>query len=407
MRKLSAFLLIISMLLAASIVAAFPLPGPIMRPQMDMPVVESVDIVLYRNMAWVREVRRQVVAEGTSDVALHELPYLDAHTPRVRAIDGLGRFDVLGLDYGAERNARRTSATVTARVDAQGGDRRLELSYMAMQIQWSPSYVLTLPSSGSKARLTTSAYIVNQCGRTFSDANIHLVSSLASPRSGSGGTSTDVDTPAPIGEPDDGDQRPLLELQGFDIAPASVRNQETKLVDVMDASAVPVRVEHFVTFHRACGELLPVEHINAGLTVAFRNDRASGLGDYLAGGELAVKSERADGITELIGRAEFADTPPGELVRVYVGSTETVMATRTVMDVEGDRRSNENEWTHKVVLTNRMSDPVVVSLRDPRSLKIVQSSHAFTGRGSEATCAVPIPANSSVEVVYTARYRCR
>lgn len=407
MRRRTVLLLLISNLLAASIAIAFPLPGPIMRSHLDMPVVESVDIVLYRNMAWVREVRRQVVPEGTSDVALHELPYLDAHTPKVRAIDDLGRFDVLGLDYGAARYEGRTSATVTARVDAQGGDRRLELSYMALQLQWSPSYELTLPSSGSTARLTTSAYIVNQCGRTFSDANVHLVSSLASARSGSGKDPSDVGAPEPIGEPSDGDQRPMLELQGFDIAPASVRSQETKLVDVTNASAVPVRVEHFVSFNRACGEMPRVEHIDAGLMVAFRNDRASGLGDYLAGGELTVKSERADGVTELIGRTEFADTPPGEIVRVYVGNTQAVMATRMVMDVEGDRRSNENEWTHKVVLTNRMSDPVVVSLRDPRSLKIVQSTHTFTGRGSEATCAVPIAANSSVEVVYTARYRCR
>src|SRR5262245_64989638 len=84
MRRRTTFLLSLSILLAASIASAFPLPGPLMHLRLDMPVVESVDIVLYLDMAWVREVRRQAVAEGTPDVRRAACPRAEWYTPAVR-----------------------------------------------------------------------------------------------------------------------------------------------------------------------------------------------------------------------------------------------------------------------------------------------------------------------------------
>ncbi len=411
MHSRAALLLITLTLLTGSIANAIPLPTPLMRSHLDMPLVESVDIVLYREMAWVREVRRQVVVEGTSDVELLALPLIESHTPAVRAVDHLGRFEVLAVDYGADRTpGGRMMGTVTARIDAQGGDRSLEVSYVASELMWTPSYVLTLPQEGSHAQLTAFAEIVNRSSRTFADANVRLVSGMASPRSGSESDRSEVNPltpPGRLGAPLDGDRRPLLELQGFDIAPAPVRNGQTKLVEFMHASAVPVRVEHMITFNGSCGDRSPRNHETAGLVIAFRNDSAGGLGEYLAGGAITVKSEEPDGTLSLIGRGGFADIPPGELVRVMVGRSRDVVALRTVIAFDGDRRTNEHQRTYKVVLTNRMSDPVIVTLYDPASQKIVESSHAFTSdRGLAASCEVPVPANASVEIVYTAKYRC-
>lgn len=408
MRRWTAFLVLTSILFAASIAIAFPLPGPLlMRPPMDMPVVEAVDIVLYRDMAWVREVRRQAVAEGTSDVALAALPRVESYTPAVRAIDELGTFDVISLDYQGDRlGSRGTFSNVIARVDAHGGDRTIEVSYLAPELSWMPSYVLTLPPGGTKADLTTSAFIVNHSGRTFADANLRIVSGMASRHSGRE-SNTEM---APLHQPSaplDGEARPLLELQGIDIPPAAVRTDQSKLIEIMHATAVPVRVEHFITFSGSCGDPSS-EQVTAGLMVAFRNDRASGLGEHLTGGYLTVKAERFDGTTDFIGRASLDETRPGELVQVHVGSARDVTAVRTIVDSEGDSRAKDHEYTYRVALTNRMPDPVVVTLRDVRSQKILESSHAFTpGRGAQATCDVTIPANGSTEVVYTARYRCR
>ena len=406
MRRRTAFLILTSILFTASIAIAFPLPGPLlMRPPMDMPVVEAVDIVLYRDMAWVREVRLQAVAEGTSDIALAALPRVESYTPAVRAIDELGAFDVIALDYEGDRGGSRgTLSNVIARVDAHGGDRTIEVSYLAPELSWMPSYVLTLPPDGAKARLTISAFIVNRSGRTFADANLRIVSGMASRHSGREANAETAPLHQP-GVPLDGERRPLLELQGIDIAPAAVRTDQSKLIEIMHATAVPVRVEHFITFNGSCGD--PSSEQVAGLIVTFRNDRASGLGEHLTAGYLTVKADRLDGTTDFIGRASINETRPGELVQVFVGSARDVTAVRTVVDSEGDRRAKDHEYTYKVALTNRMPDPVVVTLRDVRSQKILESSHAFTpGRGAQASCDVAIPANGSTEVVYTARYRC-
>jgi len=67
----------------------------------------------------------------------------------------------------------------------------------------------------------------------------------------------------------------------------------------------------------------------------------------------------------------------------------------------------EHERTYQVVLKNRKHDAVIATLRDLGSERIVRSDHAFTvSSGPEALCEILIPANGSVEVVYTARYRC-
>jgi len=407
MFRRTTFLLLTSMLSAASLAAAFPLPGPLMHLKLDLPTVEGVDIVLYRDMAWVREVRRQVVAEGTSDVMLAVLPRIESYTPAVRAIDELGAFDVISLDYQGDRlGTRGTFSSVIARVDAHGGDRTIEVSYLAPELSWTPSYVLTLPPDGAYARLTMSAFIVNRSERTFEDANLRIVSGMASRHSGRQSNAEVAPLHRP-GEPLDGGPHPLLELQGIDIAPTAVRTDQSKLIEIMDATAVPVRVAHLITFTGSCGEP-SLENVTAGLTVAFRNDGAAGLGDHLTAGLLTVKAERSDGAADFVGRASIDETLPGGLVNVYVGSARDVTAVRTVIDSEGDSRAKDHEYTYKVVLTNRMPDPVLVTLRDARSQKILQSSHAFTpGRGAQASCDVTIPANGSSEVVYTARYRCQ
>ena len=404
MPRRTACLLLTSIFLGASMVSAFPLPGPLLRSTTDMPVVEAVDIILYRDMAWVREVRRQVVAEGTSDIALAALPRIESYTPAVRAIDDLGDFDVIALDYQGDRGgSMRAISNVIARVDAHGGDRTIEVSYLAPELSWMPSYVLTLPSDGANARLTISAFIVNRSGRTFEDANLRIVSGMASRHSG---RSADAEI-APPQRPLDAERRPLLELQGVDIAPAAVRTDQTKLIEIMHATTVPVRVEHVVTFNGSCGDPA-TEDVTAALLISFRNDRAAGLGEYLTAGYLTVKAEHPDGSTDFVGRSSLGDTRPGELVTAYVGAARDVTAARTVVNADSDSRAKNQEYTYKVTLTNRMPEPVVVTLRETRTQKILESSHAFTiGRGAQATCDVAIPANGSTEVVYTARYRCQ
>jgi hypothetical protein len=61
--------------------------------------VEAIDITLYQGMAWVREVRRHSLPAGVVEVSFPELPDTYPASADVRAVDDLGSFRLLALDY--------------------------------------------------------------------------------------------------------------------------------------------------------------------------------------------------------------------------------------------------------------------------------------------------------------------
>jgi hypothetical protein len=400
-------------LLAAGDAGAGPVSGAVSSsaPVGNDASVESIDITLYQGMGWVRELRRHRVPAGAADVTIAELPRIEAGTPQVRAADGMGALRVLGLDYQTGRMppGDRLGSAI-ARIETEAGDRALEVSYLSTELMWNASYVATLPANGASARLVGSAHILNRSGRTFENATIRCVSGIASGSSGRDYDRSEMQPFAPLarlGGLPQSEKQALLELQSFDLTTATVRDEHTKAVDFMTAPAVPVRIEHSIAFHSSCGGWSASDNSVGQLLLVFRNDRASGLGHHLAGGMFSVLVEQADGERALLGRGSTGDVPEGELVRIHIGNTRDVVGTRTLIAYDGDRRTKEHERTYQVVLKNRKHDAVIATLRDLGSERIVRSDHAVTvSSGPEALCEILIPANGSVEVVYTARYRC-
>ncbi len=392
--------------IASNDAIAFP-PPPNDAVQVD-PQVEAVDITLYRNMGWVREVRRQRLESGVAEVTFAGLPRIDTGMAEVRTIDG-GTFRLLGLDYSENRMVSRDRlGTAIARVETETSHELLELSYVSLELMWNASYVATVPEGVTDARLVASARIYNRTGRTFEDATIRLVSGISSDYSGRDEGRAEIPVPfAPLARVGSATPpRPLLELQALDLEPATVRDGYSKLVEYMSAPTVPIRIEHAIAFSSSGQERPARQDVNAGIFVDFRNDKTSGLGDYLVSGSFCIMVERADGERTLMGTGSINDTAPGELVRVYVGTAREIVATRTLLSYDGDRRTNDNERTYRLVVWNRKAHDVIVTLHDSGIERIVRSSHPFTvDTGPEALCDMAVPAAASTEVVYTAKYR--
>ncbi len=352
-------------------------------------------------MGWVREVRRQRLESGVAEVTFAGLPRIDTGMAEVRTIDG-GTFRLLGLDYSENRMVSRDRlGTAIARIETETSHELLELSYVSLELMWNASYVATVPEGVTDARLVASARIYNRTGRTFEDATIRLVSGISSDYSGRDEGRAEIPVPfAPLARVGSATPpRPLLELQALDLEPATVRDGYSKLVEYMSAPTVPIRIEHAIAFSSSGQERPARQDVNAGIFVDFRNDKTSGLGDYLVSGSFCIMVERADGERTLMGTGSINDTAPGELVRVYVGTAREIVATRTLLSYDGDRRTNDNERTYRLVVWNRKAHDVIVTLHDWASRGLCAAVTRLRSTPGRRRCVTwrspPLPARRS------------
>lgn len=373
--------------------------------------VEAIDITLYQNLAWVRELRRQQVGAGVVDVTFAELATSMPASAEFRAVDDLGEFHVLSLDYPNAAAPGDIGRTTIARVETAAGDRALELSYVSPEMTWHASYTATLRADGSDVTLTGYAHIVNRTQRAFPNATIRLVSGVSSNGAGID-NATDPVSPAfsPLaraGEKPPAWPRPILEVRSLDLESATVRDGHSKQVEFMRVPGVALAVEHRVEFSEYYGSRPRSDRAVAGIVAVFRNDATNGLGRTLPGGNLRLFAIQADGRRALVGTGSIQEAKAGEAVRVVVGHDGDVTAIRTLVAYDGDRRTRNCEQTFRVVLKSRKPHDVTVDLRDAGSQKLLRSTHEPSGDPTlETAFKVAIPANSTTEVTYTGLFRC-
>jgi hypothetical protein len=371
--------------------------------------VEAIDITLYQSMAWVRELRRQHVEAGVVEVAFPELPNTQSESTEVRAVDDLGVFRVLSLDYPNERAAAGgPGRTAIARVETEAGDRALELSYLSSEMMWNASYTATLPADRADVTLVGYAHIVNRTRRAFPNASIRLVSGVSS-------NFTANPSPVPagfsplsrIGELPPPSPQPILEVRALNLEPATVRDGHDKLIEFMRVPGVSLAVEHSIVFSASYGSRPRAERQTAGIVAVIRNVESNGLGKALPAGSFRLITVQADGGRALMGTGHVEETKPGDVLRVPVGHDRDVTAVRWLFAYDGDRRTKRCEQTYRIRLQSRKPHDVTVELRDAASEKLLRSSHASSDpERSETAFTVTIPAQSSVEVTYTGVYRC-
>jgi len=367
--------------------------------------VEAIDITLYPGMARVREVLRFSLEAGVVEVNFAGRPYSVPASTDVRAVDDLGLFRVLALDC-----PNRAMGDVIARVETAAGDRALELSYVSTQMSWSATYTATLPADQTDATLVGYAHIANHCGRAFPDATMRLVTAVSSNFPGiAPDGSLNSPTLAPLSPAPETplSLKPIFEVQSIDIAPTTVRDGYDKVIEFMRMPGVPIQVEHEVTFGH-CGEPRSrQERERVAILAVFLNDATNGLGRTLPAGAFRLLMTQSDGQRAMVGIGHLAETRPGDLARVRVANDSEVIATRTLIGHDGDRRTRSCERTYRVELRNQKTHDVKVNVQDPSIVSLLRATlEESSVSTTETAFAVIVPASASAEVIYTALYRC-
>jgi hypothetical protein len=141
-------------------------------------------------------------------------------------------------------------------------------------------------------------------------------------------------------------------------------------------------------------------------TLAFENDKATGLGVALPAGRVRVVE--ADG--NLVGEAQIGHTPAGKKVELELGTAFDLRAERKQVDFQLDRSARVMTERFEITLDNGGAKPATVHVVEvlPRwsAWEIVESSVQWTKDDAQTiSFDVPVPANGKAVLAYTARYR--
>lgn len=218
----------------------------------------------------------------------------------------------------------------------RAGTHTVELSYLTQGMNWTCDYVLTL-ADDLAAGLVGWVTLDNRSGRTYEDARLKLLAGdvhRATPRiPGRGGAPEmmHMRADAEMGF----QQESLFEYHLYTLQrPTTIRDRETKQVNLLDAEGLQVTKRLVVDSMRQFGRWAPNEgevgtgRINPLVQIEFENTAENRLGMPLPEGTVKVYQRDRSGSVQMLGEDRIQHTPRNERIRLAIGRSFDVVAER-------------------------------------------------------------------------------
>jgi len=282
------------------------------------------------------------------------------------------------------------------------GIRDVLTSYLTGGMSWNADYIVKTNADDSKADLQGWVSIDNEAGTTYEDARLKLVA----------GEVHRVAVPQPIyydyevaeeaaygGAKDSFVEESLFEYHLYTLErTTTLKNNQVKQISLLSADSVPVEKELIFDVSKS-------ENVQAVLNL--ENSKEKGLGMPLPAGVVRVYKSDSDGQLQFLGEDSIDHTPKDEEVKVVVGNSFDITATRTPTDY--DKVSNDvRRQSYEIELKNHKSEDQTVRIVEHfyGDWEIITSSDS-----SEKTDAytveweVTVPSDGSKKVTFTVEYR--
>lgn len=315
----------------------------------------------------------------------------------------------------------RPSLTWLVRADA-GGDQVLNLAYLAGGMSWHADYTLRVDEAEKEADLNAWVTLDNNTGTTFREARLKLLAGdvnrvVAAPRPqmlrAAKAMVADGVEEAAFAE------KTFSEYHLYTLSrTTTLRNAETKQIELLSAARVPVRKEYVydgagLGYWWGEGYTDPSYGATSAnkkvdVAIVLENAAASGLGQPLPAGKIRVYKSDTDGSQEFLGEDAIDHTPQGETVRVKMGKA---------FDLTGERKQtafanpkpNTIEESFEITVKNRKKEAVTVKVVEHlyrwANWKIEASSQAFVKKDARTVeFPLKVPADGKATVTYTVRY---
>jgi hypothetical protein len=296
-----------------------------------------------------------------------------------------------------------------------GAGQTVEASYLTAGMNWRADYVLVVNADDTRGDVQGWVTLTNTSGAGFDDARLQLVAgNLNRVEEGQdldAVRSRPSDKPAIMGRPQFREQA-FFEYHLYTLErPASIREQETKQLSLLESAGFEVAKEFVI-------DGLPEYYMNynspgqpiaqkVGVFVQFRNSTQNRLGMPLPAGTIRLYKKDDQGGQQFIGEDRIEHTPKDEDVRVKVGDAFDITAERKQTDYKVIS-GQVTEYAYEITIRNHKQEPISVIVNEPISgdWRIVSAN--FKAQKTEAFAArfrVPVAKDGEAKLVYRVRVK--
>ncbi|HYY59651.1 MAG TPA: DUF4139 domain-containing protein [Pyrinomonadaceae bacterium] len=292
----------------------------------------------------------------------------------------------------------------------------VEASYLTAGMNWRADYVLVVNAADTLGDVQGWVTLTNTSGVGFDDARLQLVAGnlnrVAEDTAMDGlRQRREVEMAASKSVPQFQEQA-FFEYHLYTLQrPASIREQETKQVSLLESAGFSVAKEFVINglpdYYRSYlnpGQPIPQ---TVGVFVQFRNSVANRLGMPLPAGTIRLYKKDDHGGQQFIGEDRIDHTPKDEDVRVKVGDAFDIVAERKQTDYKVIS-SSVYEYAYEITIRNHKDAPISVIVNEPIGGDWRMISSNFKAEKTEAFAArfrVQVAKDGEARLVYRVRVK--
>ena len=293
------------------------------------------------------------------------------------------------------------------------GPQTVEASYLTNGMNWRADYVLLVDANDAKGDLQGWVTLTNSSGATFEDARLQLVAGDVNRVS----EDRNYALAGAMARKDAASESEFKEQGFFEYhlytlqRPATIRDNETKQVSLLEAAGFDVKKEFVVNGQRYyfTGYNNPGQPIKekVGVYIQFRNSQQNKLGMPLPAGTIRLYKKDDKGNQQFIGEDHIDHTPKDEDVRVKVGDAFDIVAERKQTDYKVIAR-NVYEYAYEIKIRNHKDGPINVIVNEPIGGDWEMLSSSFEAKKTAAFAAqfnVPVAKDGEATLAYRVRVR--
>ena len=314
-------------------------------------------------------------------------------------------------------NLRDRPTLVTLLNSGADKPQQLELSYLTGGLSWQADYVAELSPGDDQLDLSGWVTLTNKSGATYGDATLQLVAGDVHRAQEPAMDYQVMEMKAMArAEAPRMAEEALFEYHLYTLdRPTTIRENQTKQVSLLNASAIPVKKEFLLKgsdyyYRSSYGDL--GQKLKVGVYVEFENREEAGLGMPLPRGIVRVYKKDSAGGAQFVGEDRIDHTPKNEDVRLKLGDAFDVTASKkqTAFEKKADYGPYEYvfESAYEIKLKNAKEEAVTVKVLEPMpgDWKVVTESHPHTREASgTAVWEVPVPAEGETILTYRVQVR--
>lgn len=295
-----------------------------------------------------------------------------------------------------------------------GTAQTVEASYLTAGMNWEADYVLVVNANEQSGDLQGWVTLVNTSGVGFDNARLQLVAGNLNRvvESDELRRMAGMRDEMPRSQAPQFQERAFFEYHLYTLQrPASIREQETKQVSLLDAAGFTVAKEFVIDglsqYYRNYnnpGQSMPQK---VGVFMQFLNAAENRLGMPLPAGTIRLYKKDEQGGQQFIGEDRIDHTPKDEDVRVKVGDAFDIIAERKQTDYKVIT-STVYEYAYEITIRNHKDVPINVIVNEPIDSDWRMVSSNFPAEKTEAFAArfrVPVAKDGETKLVYRVRVK--